>query len=66
MKSAHHYVTQLQRSLRPNALAEAVADLLHQLQQIHLQKIHGQQHHRQQQPVADGEPPLPMNHHFKK
>jgi hypothetical protein len=42
-----------------------VADLLHQLQLIHLQKIHGQQHHRQQQPVADGEPPLPMNHRFK-
>jgi hypothetical protein len=65
MKLVHHYVTQLQRSLRPNALAEAVADLLHQLQQIHLQKIHGQQHHRQHQPVADGEPPLPMNHRFK-
>jgi hypothetical protein len=65
MKLVHHYVTQLQRSLRPNALAVQVADLLHQLQQIHLQKIHGQLHHRQQQPVADGEPPLPMSHRSK-
>jgi hypothetical protein len=65
MKLVHHYVTQLQRSLRPNALAEVVADFQHQLQQIHLQKIHGRQHHRQQQLVADGEPPLPMNHRSK-
>jgi hypothetical protein len=64
MKLVHHYVTQLQRSQRPNALAEAVADLLHQ-QPIHSQKIHGLRHQRQLQPVVDGEPLLPMNHHFK-
>jgi hypothetical protein len=64
MKLVHHYVTQLQRSQRPNALAEAVADLLHQ-QPIHLPKIHGLRHQRQLQPVVDGEPLLPMNHHFK-
>jgi hypothetical protein len=65
MKLVHHYVTQLQRSQRPNALAVQVAGLLHQLQLIHLQKIHGQRHHRQHQQVADGEHPQPMNHRFK-
>jgi len=65
MKSVHHYVTQQLRSLRPNALAEQVADSQHQLRTIHLPKIHGLQHRQHQQLAVVGEPQQPTSLRFK-
>jgi hypothetical protein len=65
MKSDHHYVTQLQRSLRPNALAEQVADSLHLLQLIHSTKILGQQLHPRQAAEVGEHPQQPTSHRSK-
>jgi hypothetical protein len=56
---------QLQRSLRPNALAQQVVDSLHLLQLIHLTKIHGQQLHRRRL-VEVGEHPQQLTSHRSK